>query len=152
MIDPHLGIAIKIGTITMTIETGKGLAGPDPIHTVIATGVPVKVPAKGVILGLITDPHTTAHHAIEAQVTTTTDETPLTADPCYAEVFLGIAVDPDHVHHTNTTTRHQQDCYSSNQTAWRTKDRKHKQVTINDPPSEYYSSDEQASKSDNDLN
>ena len=42
--------------------------------------------------------------------------------------------------------------YSSDQTAWKTKDRKQKQVTIDDPPSEYYSSDEQASKSDEDLN
>ena len=42
--------------------------------------------------------------------------------------------------------------YSSDQTTWKTKDRKHKQVTIDDPPSEYYSSDEQASHSEDDLN
>ena len=41
VIDPHLGITIKIGTITVTIETGIGLAGPDPIHAVIDTGVTV---------------------------------------------------------------------------------------------------------------
>ena len=66
--------------------------------------------------------------------------------------FHGIAVDSDLVHYTNTTTNHQQrQSYSSDHTAWRTKDRKHKQVTIDDPQSEYYSSDEQASESDNDL-
>ena len=109
IIDPHLLITIEIGTITMTIETGIGLAGQDPIHTVIATGVPVKVPQEEVILGPITDPHATAHHATEGQAHTATDETPHTADPHHADVFPGITVDPDHVHHTNTTTQHQQD-------------------------------------------
>ena len=42
---------------------------------------------------------------------------------------------------------------SSSQTMpWKNKDRRHKQVTIDDPPSEYYSSDEQDSDSENDLN
>ena len=40
---------------------------------------------------------------------------------------------------------------SSQLTPWRPKDRKHKQVTIDDPPSEYYSSDEQDSDSEDDL-
>ena len=62
-----------------------------------------------VILGLITNPYATAHHITEAQAHTATDETPHTADPHHTEVFLGIAVDPDHVHDTNTTTKHQQD-------------------------------------------
>ena len=35
---------------------------------------------------------------------------------------------------------------------WKPKDRKYKQVTIDDPPSEYYSSDEQDSDSEDDLN
>ena len=55
MIDPHLRITIKIGTITVTIETGICLAGPDPIHAVIATGVPVEMPHEEVILGPIMD-------------------------------------------------------------------------------------------------
>ena len=113
VIDPHLRITIKIGTITVTMETGIGLAGPDPIHAVIATGVPVKVPHKEVILGPITDPHAAAHHATEAQAYTTTDKTTHTADPHHTEVFPGIAVDPDHVHYTNTTTKHRQDCLTA---------------------------------------
>ena len=113
MIDPHLRITIKIGTITMTIETGIGLAGQDPIHAVIATGVPVEVPHEEVILGPITNPHATADHATEAQAHTITNETPHTADPRHAEVSPGIKVDPDHVHHTNTTTKNQQDCLTA---------------------------------------
>ena len=108
VIDPHLRITIKIGTITMTIKTGIGLAGPDPIHVAIDTGVTVTVTHKEVTLGPITDPHATAHHVTEAQAHTATEDTPHTADPHHA-VFPVTAVDPDHVHHRNTTTKHQQD-------------------------------------------
>ena len=57
VIDPHLRITIKIGTMTMTIETGIGLAGPDPMHAAIDTGVTVAVTHKEVTLGPITEPH-----------------------------------------------------------------------------------------------
>ena len=109
MIDPHLGITIEIGTITVTIKTGVGLAGQDPIYTVIDTEVTVAMTHKEVILGPITDPHTTAHHVTQTQAHTATNKTPHTADPHCTEVFPGITVDPDHVNHTNTTTKHQQD-------------------------------------------
>ena len=110
---PNLTITIDIGTITMIIETNMGLAGQDPISTVIATWVTVKVTHEGVILGPITNPHTTAHHATETLVHTTTDETPHTEDLHHTEVLPGIAVDPDHVHHTNTTTKHHQNCLTA---------------------------------------
>ena len=93
----------------MTIETGTGLAGPDPIHAVTDTGVTVTVTHEEVTLSPITDPHAAAHHVTEAQAHTTTNETPHTADPHHAEVFPETAVDHDHIHHTNTTTKHQQD-------------------------------------------
>ena len=41
---------------------------------------------------------------------------------------------------------------SSHPTSWKPKDMKYKQVTIDDPPSEYYSSDELDSDSEDDLN
>ena len=92
----------------MTIKTGIGLAGQDPIHAVIDTGVTVAMTHEEVILGPTTNPHSTAHPVTEAQAHTATNETPHTADPHHA-VFPGIAVHPDHIHHTNTTTKHQQD-------------------------------------------
>ena len=108
---------------------------------------------KEVILGHITNPHIAAHHVTEPQAHTATDETPHTADPHHAEVFPEIAVDPDHIHHINATTKHQQNCLTApTKQPGKPKKRKHKQVTIDDPPSEYYSSDEQASKSDKDFN
>ena len=109
MIDPHLRITIAIGTITMTIETGIGLAGPDPIHAAIDKEVTVTVTHEEVALGPITNPPTTVHHVTEAEAHTITDKTPHTTDPHHTEVFPEIVVDPDHSHHTNTTTKHQQD-------------------------------------------
>ena len=74
----------------------------------MATGVTVEVTHEGVIPSPITNPHTIAHHATETQVHTTTNETLHIEDPHHTEVFPRIAVDPDHVHHTNTTTKHHQ--------------------------------------------
>ena len=110
MIDPHLKITIVKGTITMTIETGIGLAGPNPIPTATDTGVTVSVTHEEVTLDPITNPHAAVPHATEAQAHTITDETPHTADPHHAEVFPETTVDLDHIHHTHTTTKHQQDC------------------------------------------
>ena len=110
MTGAHLGLTIMIGTITMTIKTGIGSAGPDPVHTAIDTGVTVTVTHEEVTLGPITDPHATVHHITEIQAHTVTDKTPHTADPHHAEVLPETTVDPDHTHHTNTTTKHQQDC------------------------------------------
>ena len=41
---------------------------------------------------------------------------------------------------------------NSQATPWKHKDRRHKQVTIDDPPSEYYSSDDHVSDSEDNLN
>ena len=109
-IDPHLGIIITISTITVTIETGIGLASPNPIHAAIDTGVTVAVTHEEVTLDPTTDPPATVHHITGVQAHTITDKTPHTADPHHAEVFQETAVDLEHIHHTNTTTKHQQDC------------------------------------------
>ena len=110
VIDPHLEITIMIGTITVTIKTGTGLAGPYPISTATDTGLTVTVTHKEVALDPITNPHAAVHHATEAQAHTITNETPHTADPHHAEVYPETAVDLDHIHHTNTITKYQQDC------------------------------------------
>ena len=109
MIDLHLKITIAIGTITMTIETGTGLAGPNPIPITLDLGVTVAVTLKEVTLDPITNPHAAAHHATEAQAHIITNETPHTADPHHVEVSPETTVDLDHIHHINTTTKHQQD-------------------------------------------
>ena len=107
---------------------------------------------KGVAPGHITNPHTTALHAKETQAHITTDETPHTEEPHHTEVLPGITVDPDHICHTNKTAKHHPNCLTALNRQPEKTDRKYKQVTIDDPPSEYYSSDEQSSESDEDLN
>ena len=109
VIDPHLEITITIGIITMTIETGTCLAGPDPIPITPDLGVTVAVTLEEVTLDPITDPHTGAHHATEAQAHIITNETLHTANPHHAGLSPETTVDLDHIHHTNTTTKHQQD-------------------------------------------
>ena len=64
-----------------------------------------------------------------------------------------MTVDPEHINPTNAHYKPSQRSSSSSQpTPWKPKDRRYKQVTIDDPPSEYYSSDEQDSDSEDDLN
>ena len=109
-IDPHLKLTIAIGIITVTIKTGIGLASPNPIPTTTDTGVTVAVTHKEVTLDISTDPHAAAHHITEAQAHIITNVTPHTADPHHTEVSPEATVDLDCIHHTNTTTKHQQDC------------------------------------------
>ena len=153
VIDPHLGVTITIGITTMTIEIGTGSADLDLTPIILDIGVTVTVTLAEVTLDLFTDPHTVAHHATEAQAHTITDETCHTADPHHAGVSPEITVDPGHAHPANTIHKTpRRPSSSSDQTPWKSKDRKYKQVTIDDPPSEYYSSDEQDSNSEDDLN
>ena len=62
-----------------------------------------------VALDPITNPYATAHQATEAQAHIITNETPHTVDPHHAKVSPETTVDLDHIYHTNTTLKHQQD-------------------------------------------
>ena len=109
VIDLHLKITITIGTITMTIKTATGLAGPDPIPITTDTRVTVTVTHEEVTLDPITDPDATAHHTTEAQAHIVTDETLNTANPHHAEISPETTVGLDCIHHTNITSKHQQE-------------------------------------------
>ena len=93
----------------MTIEMGTGLAGPNPIPITTDIGVTMAVTHEEVTLDPITEPHTAAYHATEGQAHIVTNETPHTVDPHHAEVSPETTVGLDHIHHTNITTKHQQD-------------------------------------------
>ena len=153
VINHHLGITIRIDTITVIIGTGIGLAGPDPAHTATDTGVTVTMTQEEVIPGTITDPHIAAHHITEAPAHTATDETPphsrSSSHRNFSRDCSRSRPSTSHKCHHRTSAR---SSYSSDQTGWKAKDRKHKQVTIDDTPSEYYTSDEQASDSEDVLN
>ena len=53
---------------------------------------------------------------------------------------------------SNTTDQPCRSSSTSQASSWKHKDKRHKQVTIDDPPSEYYSSDDNDSDSEDDLN
>ena len=109
VIDPHLRVTIAIGITTMTIKIGTGSADSDLTPIILDIGVTVAVNLTKVALDHFTNPHTTAHHATEAQAYTITDKTHHTPDPHHAGVSPEITVDPGHAHPTNTITKCQQD-------------------------------------------
>ena len=57
-----------------------------------------------------------------------------------------------HNSHRTTCMAPSKPTYNSSRTAWKNKDKKYKQVTIGEPPSDYYNSDEPSNESDEDLN
>ena len=153
LIDPHLGITIIIGITIVTIKIGTGSADLDLTPITPDIGVTVTVTLAEVTLDPFTNPHAAAHHPTEAQAHTINNETLHTTDPHHTGVSPEITIDPGLTHPANTITKTStRPPSSSNQTPWKTKDRKYKPVTIEDPPSEYYSSHEQASDSEDDLN
>ena len=109
VIHPHLRITTAIGITTMTIKIGTGSADLDPTPIIPDIGVTVAVTLAEVALDPITNPHTAAHHATEAQAHTLTNETLHTADPHHAGISPEITVDLGHTHPANTITKHQQD-------------------------------------------
>ena len=153
---PHLTITIKIGTITMIIRDRHRFSRLRS-HSckVIDTGVTVKVTHKGVHSRSYHWPtyHSTSHHRNSSTYHYQWD-TPHRRPSSHRSFPRDCSRSMDHVHVTQTQPQkhHLKTSYRSDQTTWKNKDRNFKQVTIDYPPSKYYSSDEQSSKSNEDLN
>ena len=97
--------------------------------------------------------HAIAPHATEAQVHTATAMTHHITDPHPVEIFPKMTADLNYTNPANTITNQHKDLLQGHkQHLGKNKDRRHKQVTIDDPSSEYYSSDDQDSDSKDDLN
>ena len=150
--DQHLRAITTPGITTVTIGIGTDSVDLDPTYITPDIGVTVTVILTEVILDPFTYPCIIVHCATEAQAHTTTTKTHHTADPHHAEISPEMRVDLGHTsnkHHYKTSQRSSS---SLQPTPWKSKDRKYKQVTIDDPLSEYYSSDEEDSNSEDDLN
>ena len=153
MTDQHLKIITTPGITTMTIGISTDSVDLNLTCITLDIGVAVTVILTEVTLDPFIGPHTVAHCATGDPAHTTTNEIHHIADPHHAGISPEMTVDPEHINPTNTITNPSKRSSSSSQpTAWKPKDRKYKQVTIDDPPSEYYSSDEQDSDSEDDLN
>ena len=151
--DPHQGIIATTGIPTMIIETGTGPVIPDLAHTFLDTGVTATMTPTGVTLDHFIDLHVIAPHATEAQVHTVTAVTHHITDLHPVEIFPKMTADFDHTNLTdNITNQHEDLSQFCKIMPWKNKDRRHKQVTIDNPSSEYYSSDDQDRDCEDDLN
>ena len=100
MVDPHFGVAIKIGITAVTIVIGTGPADLDLTPIILDKRVTVTVALAEFTLDLFTDPHTVVYHATEAQGHTVTNKTCHTTDTHHVGVSPEITVDPGHAHPT----------------------------------------------------
>ena len=152
VIDPHLGIIAIPGIPIMIIEIGTGSTVLDPTHTTLDIGATAIMTPIGAAPDHSIDLPVIALHAA-AQAHTTTSVIHHTADHHPVEISPKMTAGPEHTNTANNIINQPQGPSSSSQTMpWKNKDRRHNQVTIDDPPSEYYSSDEQDSDSEDDLN
>ena len=148
MTDQHLRIIATPGIPTMTIGTGTDSVNLDLTHITLDIGATVAVILTEVIPDHFTGHHALALHATGAQAHTATAETHHIADPHHAGISPEMTINP-----TSTITNlHKDHLPVHNQHPGSPKDRRYKHITIDDPPSEYYSSDDQDSDSEDDLN
>ena len=154
MTGQHLGITTP-DILTMTIETGTDSADLNLTHTTPDIEVTVIVITTEAILDHFIDLYAIAPHVTEVPVHTATAVTHHIADPHHIDIYPEETVDPEHIS-PHESRQHYKPAHrsssSSQSMSWKPKDRRHKQVTIDYPPSEYYSSDEQDSDSEDDLN
>ena len=142
--------------LTITTGTDTGLTDQGHIPAVTDTEVTARAIRKEVTPGHITDIHTGAHLATDTQPHIIIDGIHHTGDLHHTEALphiLVIAVGQDHVTHTELPVWHPPNPPTALAgQPGKNKDKKYKQVTIDDLPSDYYSSDEPSSESDEDLN
>ena len=148
----HPGTATP-DVLTVTLETGTGSADPNPTHTTPGIEVTVDVIPTEVILDHSIDLHAIASHATEVLACIATAVTHHTADPHHNNTSLERTVDSEHIGPAGNIINQHKDCLPvCKQCLGKTRTEGTNRVTIDDPPSEYYSSDEQDSDLEDDLN
>ena len=152
MIDPPLDIIATPDVPTMITRIDPGSVIPDPTHITIAIGVAAVMTPVGATPGHSTDLPNVVSHATEAQVPTTIAMTHHTTDLHPIGIFPKMPADLNTNHKKQHYKPVQGSSSTSQATPWKHKDKRHKQVSIDDPPSEYYSSDDHDSDSEDDLN
>ena len=127
ILDPHL---------TIITGTDTGFTGQDHIPTVTDTEVKAKVIHREVTPGHITDVHTGAHLATVTQPLIIINGTHHTGDLHCTEALphiLEITVGLNHIHHIKLPIWHLLTLLQLYQDSLENKDKKYKQVTIDDP-------------------
>ena len=152
MIGNPLGIIVTPDAFAMIIKIGPGLVIPNPTHITMDIGVTAIMTPIEAAPGHPTNLHNVVSHATEAQAHSITAMTCHTADLHPVEIFPKMTANLDTFPKKQHYKLAQGSSSSSQTTPWKHKDRRHKQVTIDNPPSEYYSSDDQDSDSEDNLN
>ena len=137
----------------MTIETGTDSANLDLAHTTPDIEVTVTVIPTEAILDHFIEPSccSSLHHRSSSTYCYHCDTPHCRSSSC-RHLSRGDSRSRTHKSSRQHYKPTQRSSSSSQTMPWKHKDRRHKQVTIDDPPSEYYSSDEQDSDSEDDLN
>ena len=138
--------------------TGTGITGPDPSHIPAIAAVTVRIAHTHTEAtpDHITDTLTEALHITITQALIITTATHHPEGHPHTEAHPhthGITADLEHStpHKLNKTTS-SKPLSSSSRTTVKHQDMKHKKVTIDEPQSEYYNSDDASSDSEDDLN
>ena len=152
VIDPHLGIIATPGIPTMIIEIDTVSVVPNPTHTTLDTGVTAIMTPEGTAPDCFRPScHSSSCHRSSSSYHYCHD-TPHRRSSSLRNFSQDDSRSQPHKSHKQHYKPAQGSSSSSQTTPWKNKDRQHKQVTIDDPSSVYYSSDEQDSGSEDDLN
>ena len=147
-----LDITATPNTHAMTTGTDLDLVTLNPNPVTTAIGVVATRTLTEVAPDHSTDLPLTTSHVTGAPVPTATIMIHLTKDLHLIGILPGMTADLDIGPGNNITNQDRGSSSTSWTPSWKPKDRRHKQVTIDDPPLEYYSSDDTDSDSDDDLN
>ena len=139
-----------VHAITTGIDLDSVTLNPDPVTTAI--GVAAAMTLIEVIPDHSTDLPIETSHMTEAPVPTTTIVIHPTTDPHLTGTLPEMSSRSQHRSRKHHYKPDQGSSSTSQAPSWKHKDRRHKQVKIDNPPSEYYSSDNNDSNSNEDLN
>ena len=153
MIGPPLGIIATPDVLTMITKIGTGLVVPNPAHITMDIGV------AAIMTPIVA--HSRSFHR-PSQCSFSCHRSSSSYHYCCdtphhrSSSHRNFSQDDSRSRPHKSQKQHykpaQESSSGSQATPWKNKDRRHKQVTIDDPPSEYYSPDDQDSDSEDDLN
>ena len=152
VVDPPLGIIATPDVPAVITKIGTGSVIPNPAHITMDIGVAAIMTPIEATPDHSTDFHIITTHATEAQVHTTTAVTHHIADLHPIEIFPEMTADLDHTNLTDNITNQHEDLPQVHKQCLgkiRTENTNRLQLMT---PSEYYSSDDQDSDSEDDLN
>ena len=144
MIDPPLDIVATPDVLTKITRIDPGSVAPNPTHIATGIGVAAITTPIGVTPGHSTDLKSSSSYCH-------CHYTP----HCRPLSHRNLSQDDSRSRHKSRKHHYkpaQGSSSSSQATPWKHKDKRQKQVTIDNPPSEYYSSDDHDSDSEDDLN